>query len=408
MHQHRFLHNLQFDQHSKDSPEFANTPDLSIDNSNELRVYDSNSVVKLHQLLTPTAMASSSQFRDRYPWTVDPPIANAAMGGIAGPALATAVSIAGGIGFIGAVGNNMKRLDDQLVSATSAFQHANLKITDPPTLPLGVGFLLFEADIDKSMVAISKHRPAVVWLACPRQTEDFEVWSRAVKAASPSSRIWIQIASVSKAIQIASTCSPDVFIMQGSDAGGHGPYPGAGIVSLVPETVDALEKAGFSSIAVFAAGGISDGRGLAAALACGADGIVMGTRFLASEEVELPVKEYGDVILAAKDGGVATARETVFDEVRGKSIWPSGYDGRAITSASYKDHKSGISIAEIQKRYADVAEEPHRGYGGEVRASVWAGTGVGLVTEVKAAGDILREVRESARTYLQAATMKLH
>jgi nitronate monooxygenase len=80
--------------------------------------------------------------------------------------------------------------------------------------------------------------------------------------------------------------------MQGSDAGGHGPCPGAGIVSLVPETRGTLDREGFSGIGIFAAGGISDGRGIAAALACGANGVVMGTRFLASTEVELPAEAY--------------------------------------------------------------------------------------------------------------------
>src|SRR5437763_563577 len=77
---------------------------------------------------------------------------------------------------------------------------------------------------------------------------------------------------------------PDVLVMQGLDAGGHGWEKGAGVISLVPEAVDALEENGFAHIHVLAAGGIVDGRGVAAALALGAEGVVMGTRFLGALE----------------------------------------------------------------------------------------------------------------------------
>jgi nitronate monooxygenase len=328
------------------------------------------------------------------------------MGGFAGAALATSISRAGGIGFIGAV-DDMVRLDQQLNSAKALLQDDDLKVMNPSTLPLGVGFLVFAAALTDATEVISRYRPAAIWLACPRQTEDLEVWSKAMKTVSPSSRLWIQVASVSVALRVALTCSPDILIMQGSDAGGHGPCPGAGIVSLVPETRDALDKGGFSEIEIFAAGGISDGRGVAAALACGAEGVVMGTRFLASREIELPAEEFREAILAFKDGGATTARSTVFDELKGESIWPSQYDGRAIAGASYKDINSGVGMAEVRSRYAIAAKEPHKGFGGEARAAIWAGTGIGLVTEVKAAGEITKEVRDSAKLCLKKAAKNL-
>jgi nitronate monooxygenase len=349
----------------------------------------------------------SSSFKSRYPWTSHPPIANAAMGGgFAGVPLATAVSQAGGVGFIGTAGD-MKKLGQQLHSAASILQIANIKAAVPGTLPIGVGFLLFLGGLDEAVAVISQHRPAVIWLSMPRVKEDFEIWSRAMKKASPHSRVWIQVASVDDAVHLAATCAPDVLIMQSSDAGGHGPFPGAGIISLVPETRDALDNAGFPEIAVFAAGGISDGRGVAAALVCGAEGVVLGTRFLASKEVELPAKEYGDVILAAKDGGVATVRATVFDLLNGESRWPAGYDGRAIAGASYQDLRAGVSITEIRKRHADMLNESHKGFGGDKRAAVWAGSGVGLVKEVKSAAEILHELREGAKKSLRDAQSRL-
>lgn len=353
---------------------------------------------------THTSMSSSFQLH--YPWTSRPLIANAAMAGFAGPDLAAGVSRAGGIGFIGVV-KDMAKLNQQLTSAKYLLEYDELEARSSSTLPVGVGFLLFVALLDDAIAIIERHRPAIVWLACPAQEGDFEIWSRAMRNTSPASRIWIQVASVSVARRVASTCSPDVLIMQGSDAGGHGPLPGAGIISLIPETRDALDRDGFSNIGIFAAGGITDGRGIAAALACGADGVVMGTRFLASKEIELPAEEYRKAILEAKDGGVSTARATLFDELAGNSIWPSGYDGRAIIGASYNDFSIGIGIEEVREKYASAVKEPHKGFGGEVRAAVWAGTGVGLVTEVKAAGEIVRECRDLARLCLEKAIKRL-
>jgi len=344
----------------------------------------------------------SSPIREQYPWTSSPLIANAAMGDFAGPALATAVSRAGGIGFIGTI-IDMKLLDQQLDSAKTLLEDDNSKTAHASSLPIGVGFLLFVAPLDEAIAVIGRHFPAIVWLACPTQEGDFKIWTDAVRKASPDTKIWIQVASVSIALRVAETCSPDILIMQGSDAGGHGPFPGAGIVSLVPETRDALDRKGFSKIGIFAAGGISDGRGVAAALACGADGVVMGTRFLASSEVDMHAESYREALLKTSDGGVSTARSTVFDQLKGKSIWPSQYDGRAIAGSSYKDFKSGTSIAEVQSRYTQASKEAHRGYGDEVRAAVWAGTGVGLVRELKPAGEIVKECRDSARLFLDRA-----
>ena len=83
------------------------------------------------------------------------------MGGYAGSALATAVSLAGGIGFIGSV-DDMTKLDQQLHSARSTLQHENLKVTDSSTLPLGVGFLLFVAPLEDAVAVIERHRPAAI------------------------------------------------------------------------------------------------------------------------------------------------------------------------------------------------------------------------------------------------------
>lgn len=321
-------------------------------------------------------------------------------------ALAVAVSEAGGIGFIGAV-NDMERLSTQLKEAASLLANSSLQSSSKRTLPIGVGFLPFAVKLEDAMSVIAQYPPAIIWVACPVKTEDFKTWTEAVRKASPDSKVWIQVGSIAVAVEVAEMCKPDLLVMQGSDAGGHGPYPGAGIVSAVPELQDALTAKGLQDMPVFAAGGISDGRGVAAAIALGAEGVVLGTKFIVSKEIELPAEEYRDVVLAAKDGGRSTTRGTIFDELKGKSIWPEGYDGRAVGTASYVDFTNGVGVDEIRKRYAEAASESHKGFGGEVRGAVWAGSGVGLVNEIQEAGEIVRDLRAGAQKALEAAMGKV-
>jgi nitronate monooxygenase len=344
----------------------------------------------------------TSLLKTEYSWTSSPLIANAPMAGFAGARLATAVSLAGGLGFIGAA-IDMSSLSTELSKSEKILTSTNIS-NENGTLPIGVGFLLFAAKIDDAIPVISKYQPAAIILSCPSTTHDFVIWVQALRVASPKSRIWIQLTNVALAIQVAKLCAPDVLVMQGADAGGHGGCPGAGIVSLVPETVDALKSAGLGKITVLAAGGVSDGRGVAAALACGADGVMLGTAFLATTEIDLPASEYQEAILEAVDGGVSTVRAIVFDELKGKNIWPSGYDGRALVSTSYNDFLDGVGIDELRKRHAEAAKVDDKGYGGERRAAIWAGSGVGLLKKVKSSGNLVRELREGAITSLRRAS----
>lgn len=179
--------------------------------------------------------------------------------------------------------------------------------------------------------------------------------------------------------------------------------PGASIIALFPETADVLKKENYGHVALVAAGGIADGRGVAAALAAGAEAVVMGTAFLAAEEVEIHAA-YRDAVLEANDGGISTIRSTIFDELPGKSIWPQGFDGRAIVAQSYTDHLGGMSVDELRKLYKEAIVEETQGFGPDNRrAAVWAGTGVGLVEKVRPANEIMTKVRDDTKRALQKA-----
>ncbi|KAF3385034.1 hypothetical protein F1880_003112 [Penicillium rolfsii] len=202
--------------------------------------------------------------------------------------------------------------------------------------------------------------------------------------------------SVKAALDVAQASHPDALVLQGSDAGGHGHQDGASIVSLVPEVMDTLVQHGISDIPLIAAGGIVDGRGTAAALTLGASGVVMGTRFLAAPETRIP-RVYRDAIFQASDGGQATARSRVFDEIWGPNHWPTTYDGRCLRNKVYDRYVSGEDINQIREwLYSAMNESGDRSLEVHDMGSLWAGTGVGMVNTVQMAGDIVRTVRDDA------------
>lgn len=335
------------------------------------------------------------------------------MADFAGSALATAVTVTGGIGLIG-TDIDMNAATQRLLEAKNLLTTSG-HITpnqEDSVLPVGIGFLPFIASLSAcvAVVKTSHPPPAIIWLfAAHDLPADHAAWTREMRAASPKSKIWIQTGSVAAALAIAASCAPDALVIQGTDAGGHGFERGAGIISLLPEVSDALAKQHPDrKIPLLAAGGIVDARGVAAAYALGASGVVMGTRFLASKEVMLPHPAYQAAILATRDGGQSTVRAKVFDELRGPNRWPGMYDGRGLMTESWRDWKEGgVGVEELRRRFGDASSKEGEGFGeaqgeGEGgwkvgRATVWAGTGVGLVNEVKGAAEIVEEVKGGFR-----------
>ncbi|KAK5716185.1 hypothetical protein LTR15_010011 [Elasticomyces elasticus] len=336
-----------------------------------------------------------------FPWTQSPLIINAPMGGHAGADLAIAVSRAGGLGQIGAV-FDMVELANHLSKVESALPRHN------DLLPVGVGLLPFIVKMDEALPVLEKYRPAVVWLFAAKELEDYARCTEQIRKVTPGSQIWVQIGSVAAALAIAEQCKPDALCVQGIDAGGHGFKKGAGIVSLLPEVSDALAAAGYGSIPLLASGGITEGRGAAAAFALGAQGVVMGTRFLSAPETQLhPI--YRKAILAAKDGGQNTVRAKLFDELRGPNIWPLPYDGRSIVTESFTEHADGAAIGEIRRLHAEAGKAEDGGYGldGKGRTAMWAGTGVGLIKSEQPAAEIVEEVRRQVIEVLERTRSRL-
>lgn len=351
-------------------------------------------------------------FKDDYPWTESPLIVSAPMRVIAGANLACALPEAGGLGFIGA-GTDMSILPTELSSAASllsASKNPQVASHQASTghLPVGVGIICHAASLDQLLAAIREpgRAPAAVWLFAADDPDDLIEWTQRIREVTKPrpSKIWIQVGAVAEAVRVSRTCAPEVLVIQGIDAGGHGLQQGASIVSLLPEVHDALEAAKARKEIervpdLIATGGIAEGRGAAAALALGAQGVCMGTRFLASEEAVI-AKGYRDEVVRAGDGGQTTVRSKVYDTLRGTTHWPERYGGRGVTNVAFDDWNKGMDLEQNKKLYEDAVKAGDVGWGPSGRMTTYAGTSVGLVTKVESAIDITRNVREECKSIL--------
>ena len=319
--------------------------------------------------------------------------------------LAVPVSEAGGLGFI-AAGTDLVHLNNQLHDATRLLQQSNtLSMTDG-VLPVGVGLINWGVSLDVALEALREHIPCAVWFFAPENTKDLRHWTEAIRKFSKGkTKVWVQVGTVAGAIECARLCSPDVLVVQGSDAGGHGLVQGAGVISLFPEVADALEGEGFRDISLVAAGGIAEGRGVAACLSLGAEGVVMGTRFLASPEATI-AKGYQDDVLRSKDGGISTVRTSLYDQLRRTTGWPARFNARAIINESFRDSSEGKTFDEIDRLYKESLRKGDDGWGEGGRLAAYAGSAVGLVTHIMPAKEIVLLVREQARMILSRTSQK--
>src|SRR5574340_894434 len=216
------------------------------------------------------------------------PVVLGPMGGVSGGALAAAVSNAGGLGLVGGGYGNPEWLQGELARTVGAARRA-----------LGVGLIPWAVERSVLELALS-FRPAAFMLSFG----DPRPWAPAIKAAG--CRLICQVQSVADA-RIARDGGADLVVAQGTEAGGHGAQRAT--LPLVPAVIDAI-----APLPVIAAGGIADGRGLAAALALGAQGALIGTRFSASTEALAHPAAKARLVAAE---GAETARTSVFDVVRG-------------------------------------------------------------------------------------------
>jgi nitronate monooxygenase len=306
---------------------------------------------------------------------IEHPILLAPMGSAAGGKLAAAVTNAGGLGMVGSGYANAATVRKELTEA------GNTRV--------GIGFITWALDKNPAALDVALDaKPAAVMLSF----SDPSPYADKIKQAK--CLMICQVQTLAQARE-AAAAGADVIIAQGRDAGGHSGTT-RGTMGLVPAVVDAV-----APIPVVAAGGIADGRGLAAALALGASGVSMGTRFTACRE-SLWNNAMKQATLSA--GGDDTAQTRVFDIVRG-ALWPAIYPGRALRNAfSQQWHGREDELASDQA----AQEQSYLGTDENDFSTrvVWAGEGVDLVKDIPTAAEIIeRTVAEAARTMMQGARL---
>ena len=234
------------------------------------------------------------------------PILSAPMAFAGGGALAAAVSRAGGLGLIGGGYGDPSWLEDQFKAAGGE--------------RVGVGFITWSLSQSPSLLTgVLRHRPELVMLSFgdPRPFAD-EIRDAGAKLA-------VQCQSINH-VWDALDVKADIVVAQGSEAGGHGALRAT--LTLVPEAADLLAEHAPETHLV-AAGGIGDGRGLAAAIMLGADGVLIGTRFWAATEALVSPRHHEVIIEATGDDTLRTTTPDIARQIK----WPPGFTARVRRNA---------------------------------------------------------------------------
>ena len=318
---------------------------------------------------------------------IDLPIIQAPIGGAAGPPLAAAVSNAGGLGTVALTGYNAETARRMI--------HETRALTSKP---FAINFVLaYEGVFEEAFeVALEERVPAISLF-----------WGDAAplvdRVHAAGATLLFQVGSVEEARQ-AVDAGVDIIVAQGWEAGGH-VRGDIATLPLVPSVVDAV-----APVPVVAAGGICDGRGLAAVLALGAVGASIGTRFLGSEEASMP-PEYRDHILRGTaadtvytglfDGGWPDAPHRV---LRNSTVTTWEKAGRPASGQRPGEGEALATDAfgRTVVRYQSVT--PRTDHQGDIEAMpLWAGQGVGLVTRQQPAAEIVRTIMAEAEEALKRA-----
>jgi len=306
------------------------------------------------------------------------PIVLAPMGGAAGGRLAAAVSNAGGLGLVGGGYGEREWMTRELALARAGTQ-----------AQWGVGLITWSIAAGVLELALA-HRPDAVMLSFG----DPRPHARAIKAAG--SALICQVQGMDEA-RLAREAGADFIVAQGTEAGGHG--GSRATLPLVPAIVDLV-----APIPVIAAGGVVDGRGVAAALMLGAQGALMGTRFCASTEAL--GRESAKARLVGAHAA-ETARTRVFDIVRDYA-WPSPYTGRALrndfmTRWNGREDELAATLDVERVAYRRAVDDDDY-----ATALVWAGEGVDLITSVEPAAALVARIGADAEARLRDGADLLH
>jgi nitronate monooxygenase len=300
------------------------------------------------------------------------PILLAPMDLVADARLTAAVSAAGGLGILGGGYGDETWLRQELDRLATT------------GVNFGVGFITWSMAKQPTLLDLALERkPAAVMLSFG----DPEPFVDRIKRSGAT--LICQVQSVALAKEAVAR-GADILVAQGTEAGGHG--ASRGVMSLVPEIIDEVG----TRIPVVAAGGIADGRGLAAALMLGASGALLGTRFYATAEAAAFEAAKHRICAASGDD---TLRSIVFDISR-RNVWKAPFNGRCLRN-EHLDRWYGREVdllrhqEEESARYAKARSE-----GNFDVAAVIAGEAAGLVREIAPARDVIDRIVRDASALL--------
>jgi nitronate monooxygenase len=289
--------------------------------------------------------------------------------------LAAAVTEAGGLGLIGAGYGDSDWLEREFATAGSA--------------RVGCGFITWSLAKNPDLLElVLAKRPAAVMLSFG----ELAPFAQRIKASGTTLICQVQTLAMARE---AVAAGADVLVAQGTEAGGHGLERTT--FTLVPETADYLAGAAPNTLLV-AAGGVADGRGLAAALMLGADGTLVGSRFWASAEALVPESLQSAAVAADGD---STIRTTVADIAR-RINWPKAFTARVLKTRFATDWQGREKeLAEPETLTREEARYWQGYRAGDVENTcVLTGEAVGLIRDIAPAGIILRRMVREAEELL--------
>ena len=305
---------------------------------------------------------------------IEHPVVLGGMGTGTSPELVAEVSRAGGLGILGATRQSPPELAAEVE-----------EIRRRTDRPFGLNLLLFLAD-EERFAGLLAARPRVLSFAWARPEQDLA--SYFARSHEVGALVMHMVSGVDEARR-AAEAGADVIVAQGTEGGGH--IGLMGTLPLVPMVVDAV-----APIPVLAAGGVADGRGLAAALALGAEGVLLGTRFLATPEAPIPDSHKQAIV--DSDGHDTLATE--IPDIAVGQVWPGAY-ARVIRNRFVEEWLG--REGELRRRQAEVGTRIRlaRAEGDRDNVPLMVGQTAGLIDAIEPAAELVRRISADAEAILR-------
>ncbi len=294
---------------------------------------------------------------------IEHPVLQGGMIWVSDAGLAAAVSEAGGLGVIGAGGMPPETVREEIARARELTAKP-FGVNVPVISPFAEGIFATAAAMGVPVLTTSAGNPMTFT-------------SRAAEAGMKV----VHVVSNVRMARKAQEAGVDIIVAEGYEAGGHNGFDEITTLVLLPQVVDAVE------VPVVAAGGIGDARGMAAAFALGAEGVQLGTRFLASRESSAHPR-YKELILSADD------RSTV---ITGRALGPTRVLRNRLAEAILQAEREGMPPDELQEMIGSGRSVKACLEGDLDEGSFMSGQVAGMIEEIKTAAEIMAELVEGCR-----------